>query len=92
MTDRITALTSIMAFVDEYPDERRHPLTAESADWARLNAILKSFGWLYGGCSVVDIGPGIRILLEICYVMGYERGKAERPLNLAFTVEEVSHE
>lgn len=61
----------VMAF----PDSRRHPLVADSKDWERIGPALVEWGML-ADMGLVN-GPAIRVLMEVAYVMGFERGKAE---------------
>ena len=66
----------------QYPDARRLPLVAESADWELLD--LAMVEWIKTAatdpaCFRLGI-PALRVILEIAYVMGHERGTREATL------------
>lgn len=69
-----------------FPDERRHPVIAESKDWEE-HIIPALVAWC-GALQQVSEGarpdtihmliPMLRILTEAIYVLGYNRGKHEQ--------------
>jgi hypothetical protein len=77
----MTDLQTIQAFINlamDYPDAIRHPIVADSADWDRIGDALQ--GWHSSILVLPDevrACQTLRVLAEIIYIMGYERGKRE---------------
>ena len=72
----------------KFPDNKRHPLIAGSKDWdTEISPALYEFGELWGKPDPVSWLLMMRVAIETIYMMGYERGKAEKPM-LEFLVGE----
>ena len=68
----------------DWPDSRRIPLIADCEDWEHILDLLA------GGLLAVDVlglddgAKVIRVIAEVVYAMGYERGRAEVPLTFLY--------
>jgi len=78
--------SKLLDLFKDYKDDRRHPIVAESNDWKRLTPTLVEWGMTVrtlanmGRLDVDMVFPQLRVLMETAYVMGYERGRTERPM------------
>ena len=88
----------IKALLRKWPDEKRHPLVADSADWDEITPAIVSLGNLQGtaiqanNMSLLVASMEVdRCIYEAVYCMGYERGKKSRPMP-AFVVAEEENE
>ena len=78
---------------DDYPDSIRHPLIVESADWEKLTAALTEVGQVTDALlpssnrKEFAIFRTLRVLAEIAYTMGYQRGRKTQDIELRVTEE-----
>lgn len=85
MTDQ-PSLGTILAWAHEvYPDEKRHPHVIDNEDWDTMVPILVALEHLIVEWSVIKDGETLeewkhtmRVVMEVLYVMGIERGETYR--------------
>ena len=79
-------LSTLHRLGEMFPDEKRHPIVQESKDWEE-HIVPASVEWCETLQQVLESGrpdtvwmliPMFRVLSEIIYVLGYERGKREQ--------------
>ena len=69
-----------------FPDEKRHPIVSESEDWDELiipalvswSEALQQVSKGARPDTIYMLIPMLRVLTEIIYMLGYERGKHEQ--------------
>ncbi len=81
------------AVTGRYTDADRHHLVVECEDWKAIPAALIEWSamFLMAAEGRVPMASAInchRVLVETIYVMGYERGKAERAMPTFLVAEE----
>lgn len=79
MTELKNKLVQIANFLDEWPDEKRHPRVIQNPDWDILTPILLAWGavreqQMHTGESLGMMYDWLRFIIEIVYCMGYEKG------------------
>jgi len=76
--------------IEHYPDAVRHRLVADCLDWDLITPALVEWGTL-AEHGFLQHGA-LRVLCEVIYVMGYNRGAKERPLPKFIVSEESDSE
>lgn len=75
------ATSQIEKLIKLYPDDVRHPLIVENPDWEdKIIPAIQEIGKLAdsGAIGIEDFVIYIRLMLEICYTMGYKNKENEK--------------
>ncbi|MHA2202018.1 MAG: hypothetical protein ACXABN_19295 [Candidatus Thorarchaeota archaeon] len=80
------SLRTILAWAGEvFPDEKRHPYVVDNEDWDTLVPVLVNLEQLIDEWAVVEDKERfmewkhtMKVVMEILYVMGVERGEKYR--------------
>lgn len=73
-------LVKVQELFDQFPLDMVHPMIVENPDWdEKLVPCLEEIGSAYDKNEISDIGlaASLRSLMEIAYVMGYQKGKED---------------
>lgn len=74
--DEEAIMLTLRSFIKEFPDEKRHPIVDGCDDWDTIPIVLHAWGQ---GAKPRELAvPMLRVITEVIYCMGYERGKKER--------------
>ena len=86
MLDMAACMKRVIDLLEEYTESRRAPILAECRDLPRLSD-LASAVVVWGEILATgdEMAKGIALVVEIAYVMGVERGRSERIMEVRVT-------
>lgn len=75
-----TKLVKLYELYDKFPLDKVHPLIVENPDWEEeIVPALLEIGISFDDkeMGIEELAAALRSLIEIAYVMGYQKGKEE---------------